>query len=466
MSTTSHLSQRLVFLFLGVVTLVTAIPTRAADFRKSEIKRLDWNEHKTVWLDDARFPVATIAVYFADGALRDAAKEAGRTQTVFDLLFSGTSKYSQKDLSEFFDFYGVGFSHSVTHEYSVLSFSGLVKDLPTVVERFCHVVKEANFPREELIPHKQRTIAKLRNLPSQHAALAERAFRSVMMKGSSYEYPTEGGLASLELLRSEGLAERWRELREDSVKRFYVKGPKEALFIKDKFLSECGWKTAASQSYRLKNPLSGMGHRIFFVPVPGANQAQIRIGRYLSRSEARDPDESMSFASDYLGGGFTSLLIQEARVKRGLTYSIGAYVSLQADYGRSGISTFTKNETVADMLKLLRELLTKSGSDNGIKPDELEHVRKFVIGNYPFSFEGADKFLQQLMSLDHLGEPLDKLYLFPERVQKLSANDIAGAIRKLFTWDELVIVVVGDPSIRGQLESIRKVEVVRPESLL
>lgn len=450
----------------GLLAVAIAGQTLAADFRKNDIKKLDWNEHKTVWLEDERFPVATIAIYFADGGLMDSAKEAGRTQTAFDLLFSGTPKYSQQQLSEFFDFYGVGFSHNVTHEYSVLSFSGLVKDLPGVVERFCHVVKEANFPREELIPHKQRTMAKIRNLPSQHAALAERAFRSVMMKGSSYEYPTEGNLASLELVRSENLVERWRSLRDDATKRFYIKGPKEALFIKDKFLNECGWKTASSRTYRLKNPVSGMGHKLFFVPVKGANQAQIRIGRYLARPEARDPDESMNFATDYLGGGFTSVLIQEARVKRGLTYSVNAYVSLQADYGRSGINTFTKNETVGEMLTLLRDILQNTGKAESIQPESVEHVRKFVIGNYPFAFEGSDKFLLQLMALDHTNESLDKLYLFPERVQKLKTEDLAGAIRKLFTWDELVIVVVGDPSIRAALEKIRPVEVVKYESLL
>lgn len=449
------------FLFLALASSVLA-----ADFRKNDIKRLDWNEHKTVWLEDERYPVATVSVYFGDGALRDSAKAAGRTQTTFDLLFSGTSKYSQKEISEFFDFYGVGFSHSVTHEYSVLSFSALVKDLPEVVSRFCHVVKDAKYPREELIPHKQRTMAQLRNLPSQHSALAERAFRAVMMKGSSYEYPTEGSLASLAMIRSEGLASRWKELREDSIKRFYIKGPKEALFIKDKFLSECGWKTANSQSYRLKNPLSGMGHRIFFVPVAGANQAQIRVGRYLSRSEARDPDESMNFATDYLGGGFTSLLIQEARVKRGLTYSIGSYVSLQADYGRSGISTFTKNETVGEMLSLLKDLLAKTSSPNGLKEEEIDHVRKFVIGNYPFAFEASDKFLLQVMSLDHVGESLEKLYKFPERIEQLDTTDVARAIQKLFTWDEMVIVVVGDPSLKSKLEKIRPVETIPANSLL
>jgi zinc protease len=438
----------------------------AADFRKSDISILQWGDHKVTWLEDRRFPVATFTLYFADGGLRDGAKEAGTTQAALDLLFSGTSQYDQKALSEFFDFYGVEFNHNVTHEYSALTFTALVKDLPQVVDRFCHVVKEAQYPRSELVPHQKRSITRLKNLPSNHSALAERAFRSVMMKGSSYEQATEGNLASLELLRSESLKNRWAEMRDGAVKRFYVKGPREALFIKDDLLKKCGWKTGASQAFRLKNPISAMGHRIFLVSVPGANQAQIRIGRYMAASEARDPDERLSLASDFLGGGFTSRLIQEVRVKRGLTYSIGSYVSIQSNYGRTGISTFSKNETVVDTIKLIKEIVEQTANPALVKPEDLDHIKNYVIGHYPFGFEGSESFLTQLMVLDHVEEPLEKLYRYPERIKALGAREVADGARRLFTWDEQVIVVVGDPSLAGPLSKIRQVEIIKPESLL
>lgn len=451
---------------LKIILLALCSLLISADFRKSEINRLQWGDFKTTWLDDGRFPKATISIYFGDGALRDNQKEAGRTQAAFDLLFSGTNKLDQKKISEFFDFYGVDFNHSVTHEYGMLSFSALVKDLPAVVEQFCHVVKEANYPRSELVPHKKRSITQLKNLPSNHSALAERAFRSVLMKGSSYEQAVEGNLASLELLQSEGLKARWAQLRDEAPKRFYIKGPREALFIKDNFLSKCGWKVGGTQSFRLRNPLSAMGHRLFFVPVPGANQAQIRIGRYLASAEAVDPDERLSFASDYLGGGFTAELIQEIRVKRGLTYSVGSYVSLQADYGRAGISTFSKNETVVETIKVIKDILQKNTDPTKIKPENVDHMKNYVIGHYPFGFEGSNGFLSQLAMLDHVEEPLDSLYMFPEKIKKLGAREIADAVSKLFTWDELVIVVVGDPSLELPLTKIRRVQIIKPETLL
>ena len=154
------------------------------------------------------------------------------------------------------------------------------------------------------------------------------------------------------------------------------------------------------------------------------------------------------------------------RVKRGLTYSIGSYVSLQAEYGRSGISTFSKTETVAETINLVKDILEKNTNPANISAEDIEHMRNYVVGHYPFSFEGSDSFLMQLLMLDHVGEPLEKLYMFPERVKKLGQREVADAIRKLFTWDEQVIVVVGDPSLVGPLSKIRQVQIIKPESLL
>lgn len=453
---------------MNILILLLSICTElmAADYRKDEIHSLQWGNYKTTWLEDSRYPTATFTIYFANGAMQDTLQKTGTTKTAFDLLFSGTSQFNQSQLSAFFDFYGVSFSSNVTHEYSALSFTSLVKDLPKVVNKFCHVVKDAQYPRSELTPHKKRAVTQLRNLPSQHSSLAERAFRSVMMKGSSYEYPTDGNLASIELLQPQTLKKRWSELREDAPKRFYVKGPKEALFVRDQFLSECGWKMSSSQSYRVKNPLSTMSHKIFLVPVSGANQAQIRIGRFISQNEVKDPDEKMNFAASYLGGGFTAKLIQEVRVKRGLTYSIGSYVSMQSDYGRAGISTFSKNETAAETISLIKKILAESSQATKIEDEELEHMKNYVIGHHPFSFEGSSSFLMQLLMLDHVNDPIEKLYQFPLKIKEMNKEIVAESIKRLFNWEEMVIVVVGDPSLKSSLEKIRPVEMIKAESLL
>ena len=61
-----------------------------------------------------------------------------------------------------------------------------------------------------------------------------------------------------------------------------------------------------------------------------------------------------------MGGGFTSRLVQGLRVEKGLTYSASAYASDQKRYGRSGINTFTKNESIVELLKTTKKIIEDS----------------------------------------------------------------------------------------------------------
>jgi zinc protease len=460
-----NLKMKDVYVLLILVFMMQTSLVQAANYRQKDLKKDEWGAFKLTWLEDQASPLVTFSLYFQSGAVLDKAQEAGLTEATLDLLYSGTKKESREKLQEFFDFYGVQFSHQVTHEYVALSLTTLVKDLPEVTKKFCEVVAGAEFPREELVPYKSKKISSLKNLTAQPSALADRAFRAITMRASSYEYPVEGRIASLELLQSEQLKKKWAHLRDQATKRIYMKGPKESLFIKEQFLSQCQFKTAPRQSYRQKNPISSNALKIYLVPVNG-NQAQIRVGRFLSHEETADPDEKLSFTSSYLGGGFTAKLIQEIRVKLGLTYSIGSTVSMQADYGRSVISTSTRNESAVMLLQNLKSILDQSRTIQGIEVEQMKHMKNYVIGKYPFLFEGAQQFLSQLMLLDHLQQPYQKLYQFPEKIKKIQPQDIADGVNHLFNWDELVIVVVGDLSLAKELEKVRPVEILKSESIL
>jgi len=157
---------------------------------------------------------------------------------------------------------------------------------------------------------------------------------------------------------------------------------------------------------------------IYLVEVPGANQAQIRVGRYLTNNEFQNKHEIFQFMSRFLGGGFTSKLVQELRVKRGLTYSAGAYASMQRDYGRAGIMTFSKNETAAEAISIIRNVLGQV-SVGQFEDKEFAHQKSHQIGGYAFAFEETNALLGQIMLYDHQKRPLSQLVNFPQVIEKI-----------------------------------------------
>ena len=446
-------------IFFLVATLLTS-STFASTFLDS-VKRQKWGDLPVVWIEDDKFPRFTAAVYFQDGALSD--PFPGVTQATFDQITSGTSKESQREIAEFFDFYGINLRTTVTHEYSIFSVQGLVKDIGPVMGKVCEIFRDAQYPEKELTSYVSRSKSHLRNLVTSHSNLADRIFRQVSLKDTPYVHPVEGNLESFDKLKSVLLKERLQSLNRTK-KVLYLAGPKGVSSMEDVISENCGWKNEiAAKSHSINKPSEQTA--IYLVPVPGANQAQIRIGRYMNAEEVKGKHDQFQFLAGFLGGGFTSKLVQELRVKRGLTYSAGAYVSMQRDYGRAGISTFSKTETAAETIAIIRDVFSQIVSGK-FTDEEFKHQQGHQVGGHSFAFEAISALIGQVMVYDHQERSLKELVDFPEVIKRLKPEELSKSNLETFPWSKLSIVVVGDKSLEKSLSRIRPVRILKFEDFL
>ena len=423
---------------------------------EDNIKRLNWNGIEVVYIEDKRFPTYDMTIYFADGALSEKKGEAGLSIHSFNLMDSGTDKLSQKEILEDLEFLGTDFSADVTHEYSTLNVSGLTKDLKTSMTQICSLMRSATFPEAVIRKELDLERSGLQSMVASPQALSERVFREISMSNTPYSYPVAGKMADLKSLNPAALRKQLNYFLDTVKKRIYVTGPKSVLALEKILVNECQLKGSPTDFVRtIEAPKKRVNKTEFvFVPVPDANQVQLRIGRFLNYDETNEKNLD-ALASDFLGGGFTSRLMREVRVKRGLTYSIGSFISAQKQYGRSGISTFTKNQSIDRLIEVIDETVTKISKD-GITEADLARSTDGMIGAYPFKFENNHAFLAQLLLLDHVGRPYSDLFDFKESVAKYSAKDVAEKIEKVFSMKRQVIFVLGDKSIVPKLKKLTK----------
>lgn len=446
------------YLLVGLLVVTNAF---AKETFLDSVKRMKWGDLDVVWIKDDHFPKFTASIYFQDGALNDSSP--GVTQSTFDQMTSGTKTQNQRELAEFFDFYGANLRHSVTHEYSVYSVQALTKDIKPVMGKVCELFNEAQYPQNELKSYISRSKSHLKNLVTSHAALADRIFRRVSLEETVYANPVEGNISSFDKLNSELLKSRLDTLNKTK-KVLYLAGPDEVEDLREVIEKNCRWKNEnKSNPIVLKKPSSQSS--IYLVEVPNANQAQIRIGRYMLNQEFSKKYDQFHFMAGFLGGGFTSKLVQELRVKRGLTYSAGAYVSLQRDYGRAGVMTFSKNETTADAIGIIRDVFQDVGQGK-FDDKEFQHQKNHQIGGYAFGFEETNAFLGQLMLYDHQNRDLKELVGFPQTIGKLTKSELSQADFEAFPWERMTIVVVGDKSLAKSLSRIRPVKILKIEDYL
>lgn len=440
-------------LILALSIFISANAFSASKIENS-IKRLNWNGVDVVYIEDARFPTYDMLLYFADGALSDEAGRKGLTQHVFNLLDTGTAKYSQKDILDQFEFTGTEFSAEVTHEYTTIAMSGLSKDINTSVGQACDLLRDATYPADVVKQELDKERSELQSMVASPQALTERVFREISMSGTPYSYPVSGKLKDLDAFTTAGLKNHLNYFLNNVKKRIYITGPKSVLTVENIIKDKCQFKGNANDFVRTASykKVKKSSPEIVFVPIPDANQVQVKIGRFLNYDEV-DNRALDDLASEFLGGGFTSRLMREVRVKRGLTYSIGAYISSQKQYGRSGISTFTKNQTINKLVDVINEAVEKIHKD-GISQEELEKSRGAIVGAHPFKFESNRAFLAQLLYLDHVQKPYTELFNFSDAVAKYSPKDVADKIESVFGMKQQTILILGDKSIEAELRKL------------
>ncbi len=423
---------------------------------EDSIKRLNWNGIDVVYIEDKRFPTFDLTLYFADGALSEKKGELGLTEHSFDLIDSGTNKLTQAQILDQFEFTGTEFSSNVTHEYSTISVSGLSKDMKTTMSQACSLLREANYPEKVVKKEINQEREGLLTLVANPQGLAERVFREISLSGTPYTYPVSGKLNDFKSFQPKKLREKMDYFLDKVKKRLYITGPSSILAMEKILKDECRFKGESSDYVRsVDRPVMKTNKTEFiFVPVPDANQVQLRVGRFINANETQMRNLD-ALASDFLGGGFTSRLMREVRVKRGLTYSIGSFISSQKQYGRAGVSTFTKNETIDQLIQVIDETITNIGT-NGISNEDLMHSTEGMIGAYPFKFESNPAFLSQLLLLDHIGRPYSDLFEFKEAVAKYTSTEVAQRIKDVYGMDKQTIFVLGDKKIEPKLRALTK----------
>ena len=441
--------------------LLTSIAFSAYSSFVPDYEKLNWGGVDVIFVKDDRVPMYQVDFYFSDGALSDQRGKEGETELMFDLLTSGTRRFSQKEINDNLEYYGASYGHHITHEYATYSVGGLKKDIVPTLKQVCHLFSDATFPKNELEKIKKLKVSALKNIANDHGSVADRAFRKLSLANSVYEKPSGGTIKSIKRVSQKDLRKKLQYFKNKVKKRIYIKGHEDIKKIKEILVHDCQFDLKNSTFKRVvKNPyksnLSNAG--IYLITVPSANQAQVRIGRLLKKEELGN-DALMLFTSKFLGGGFTSQLMQAVRVKAGLSYSVSAFAAGQKEYGRSGIMTFTKNETILELLDVIKKTLA-SVENQQFSQEDFEQNRGFLVGSFPFSFEQSSHFMQSLIQMDHQEKPHEELFDLPSKLEKIKVSDVAKMSGDIFNWGKQTIVVVGPKSLKKKLSALGKVKVI------
>jgi zinc protease len=205
--------------------------------------------------------------------------------------------------------------------------------------------------------------------------------------------------------------------------------------------------------------------RVIVVDMPEAGQAGVIVARpAIARGDARY--YPLAVANTVLGGGFSSRLNQEIRIKRGLAYGAGSGLDAGKTQGTVAARTQTKNPTAAEVVTLIAAEMTRMGT-TPVPAAELDTRKAVLIGNFGRGIETTSGVAGILGAYVQNGVPLGELQRFTSSVGAVDPTAVQSAAAALLDPAAASIVVVGDA--KQFIEPLRKaypsVEVI-PEAAL
>ena len=419
-----------------------------------------------LFMEYHKVPLVHLRLVVNGGSVGDPDSLPGIASMTAGLMREGTATRSSNQIAEAIDFIGGSLSVSAGQDYCAANMQVMSKDLDAALELFSDVILNPAFPEEEIDRDGEQRLAQLDAIKEDPSEIASLVFRKKVYGAHPYGRQTGGTRQSLEAIGRDDLV-RFH-------KRFFV--PNNATiavvgdFRKTEMLQKIknyfgGWERGERQRNDVKSPSLVPGRTVVLVNKPDATQTQIRIGN--TGADLQNPDRfALEVASTVFGGGFTSRLVEEIRVKRSLTY--GAWCGFPANLwgGSYSIGTFTKNETLVETIDVIMTELRKL-REKGITKEELLKAQNYIAGDFARGLQTPEALASQITDIELYGYPRDYLETYIQKIRNVQQGDLQNVIKKYFLQDDLVFVMVGPAGeIRQKVESYGRVGVLEVDQVI
>jgi zinc protease len=411
-------------------------------------------------------PLLNVVVFVGAGAAQDPRGKEGLAMLTASALKRGVDGMSAEDLALAIESLGGAIGAQAGTDATVVTAEFLAEDVTAGLVLLRRVLREPGFARDEIRRAREEQLAGLVAELEEPSVIAERCFAPWLYGGHPYALPVDGHRESVADLGRGDVRDFYDHWYRPNDTTIVLVGDVQAADAVRRIEAAFGSWTPRPDAVpvRAGPPTPIRSQRVLLVDKPDATQTQIRFG---APAMARaDPDLLPSqVANVILGGGFTSRLIEELRVKRSLTYGASSAFVARKVGGDFRVQTFTKTPTTVETLKLALEVM--DGFRRGpLDPKLVTKAKTYMRGQFPLRLETPDAIAMRLAEIEFNGLPPDELETYRSRVAAVTP-EIAGraAAAHMPAADGVVITVVGKASeIKAPLEAaFGPVTVVTPQ---
>jgi zinc protease len=397
------------------------------------------NGLSVILMEYRKVPVIHLRLVARGGAIDDPSGLEGVAGVTTSLMREGTETRNATEIARAIDLVGGTLQASAGLDYCAVSCEVLKKNLDTGLDLFADIILHPTFPDNELDRERKQRIAGLESDKEDPGTIASRAFATEVY--GTHPYGRRETKVSLKDITRDELVAFHQRVFTPANSILCVVGDFSSMEMLSKLRSAFGqWSGNQKLDHVIPLPAKHDGHTVVLVDKADATQSQIRIGN--TGVDINNPDYfSITVANTVFGGGFTSRLVDELRVKRSLTYGVGSGFPANMYGGSYSISTFTKNATLVDALDVVLAELKKF-REKGATQEECQKAKSYIAGNFARGLQSPGALARQMTDIEIFGRAKDYLEKYIQNVRKVSVDDVRMAAQKYFLLDDLLFVIV------------------------
>lgn len=400
------------------------------------------NGAKVLFVPAPGLPMVDVRVVFDAGSARDGDKP-GLAAFTNAVLSEGAGDWNADQLAETLESRGIQLGNGSERDMAWVSLRSLTEpaSLTVAVNALADVLARPHMAAGDIDRIRSQMLVGLKQAEQDPGELARELFWSKLYGDHPYAHDPDGTAASLRLIDGPQLTAFHQ--------RYYV--AKNAVVA---IVGDLDRAKAEALAADITAKLS-VGEHAPDLPAPGdtypssaseafpSSQTHVLIGQ--PGVARHDPDYFPLYVGNHVlgGSGLVSMLGEEVRNKRGLSYSVYSYFAPMRQTGPFVMGAQTKNDQADEAIKVMRDTL-KAFITNGPDPDELKAAKQNLTGGFPLKIDSNKEIVQYIAMMGFYNLPLDWLDNLVARIDAVTPEQVKDAFARRVKPDHLLVVKVGD----------------------
>lgn len=388
--------------------------------------------------------LVTASMQLRAGSAFDLPKMDGLAAFTADLLTRGTKSRSATALASEMEALGGQISTSASKETAEAQFTVAVPYLDGALTLLADVLTAPTFAPAEFARLQKEKTDELALAMEEPRTLARLAGNKRVFGDSPYGRATSGLPSTIKRLKRDDVARFHKTFYRPDNGVLLLCGdltPEAGFALAEKHFA--GWKRGAKPApKRPRYPLGPIQRRVTVIDDPKAGQTAVLLVRPgLART---DPRWALAqVANSVYGGGYSSRLNVEVRIKRGLSYGAGSGLSGGIGVGSFVASCQTKHPSAGEVAQLFVNELDKLATAP-VDDIELAARKSALLGPFVRGLATTGGLAGAFGELAALGVPLSEIGKYVQRAQNASAADIQKLASTALDARYASLILVGD----------------------